>query len=345
MQHLVQALELFFPQAAAALEPHIELLKGLGAQGIDTPLRGRADLHQSGLAEDAEMLGGLGLADSQPGDDAADGERSAGKQLDDLQAAGFGQGAEGVEHAPVCPIRNILVKEYLGRGCGALPYHRGVRAGWQLVLAALLGIWLPWRMGFEFLDAAVLLLYGLLSTAAAAPAIAAALGSEQERPVLDAAREVPEAGALYRAIGRAAAIGWIEAMAVTAAGLATVNLASWHGRVVLPPAGVLASVAALSLGAALLTASAGARAAIEARSAAAAARELRGRCLLLIVAGLAGVRLLPGGWKTWFDAQMTPESLVRNAALATPALALGSAAIALRLARRSRGPRGRDNRP
>lgn len=129
--------------------------------------------------------------------------------------------------------------------------------GRYIAMAVLLGGYLPWRLGLEFLDAAVLVVYGCLSALFASP----------------------EQSVLWRAIGKAAMVGWGAALLLLVMGLVTVNITGWHGRLLLPPVAVLVSVAALS------------------------------------------------------------------GAAATAVLWAGSVLIVVRLARRSRGPRARDNHP
>ena len=199
--------------------------------------------------------------------------------------------------------------------------------GWQLVTVALLGCYLPWRLGFEFLDAGVVVVYGCLAALFVAPRITRRLGAERERRVLEVPREPPERGVLWREVGQAAAGGWGAALLLVGMGLVTVNITQWHGRVLLPPAAVLASVVVWSGSVAVLTSAVGARMALEARSAAEASRALRGRILLLLLAGFLAARLLPGEWREWFDAQMTPGRLARDVAVASAGLWAWSVAL------------------
>lgn len=199
--------------------------------------------------------------------------------------------------------------------------------GWQVAIAVLAGGYLPWRLGFEFLDAGVLVVYGCLAALFVAPRITRRLGAEQERRVLEVPREAPERRVLWREAGKAAAGGWGAALLLVGMGLITVNITQWHGRILLPAAAVLASVVVWSGSVAVLTSAVGARMALESRSAAEAARALRGRILLVLLAGFLGARLLPGEWREWFDAQMTPGRLARDVAAASAGLWAWSAAL------------------
>jgi len=203
--------------------------------------------------------------------------------------------------------------------------------GWYVAILVLLGGYLPWRLSFEFLDAGVLVVYGCLAALFVAPRITRRLGAEQERRVLAVPPEAPERRALWREVGKAAVGGWGAALLLVGMGLVTVNLAGWHGRILLPPAAVLASVVVWSGSVAVATSAVGARMALEARRAGEAARALRGRILLLLLAGLLASRLLAGEWREWFDAQMTPGRLARDVAVVSAGLWAWSAALLRRI--------------
>ena len=190
----------------------------------------------------------------------------------------------------------------------------------HVAIVVLLGGYVPWRLGFEFLDAGILLVYGCLAALFVAPRITRRLGTEQERRVLEVRREAPEWGVLWREVGKAAAGGWGMALLLVGVGLMVVNATGWHGRVLLPPAAVVVSVVVWSGSVAVLASAVGARMALESRRAAEAARGLRGRILLLLLAGFVVWELLPGEWRGWFDAQMTPGRLVRDVAVASVGL-------------------------
>jgi hypothetical protein len=192
--------------------------------------------------------------------------------------------------------------------------------GRQVAIVALLGGYLPWRLRFEFLDAGTLLVYGCLAALFVAPRITQRLGAEHERRVLEVRRKAPEWGVLWREVGKAAVGGWGMALLLVGVGLVVVNVTGWHGRVLLPPAAVLVSVVVWSGSVAVLASAVGARMALESRSAAEAARALRGRILLLLLAGFLVWELLPGEWREWFDAQMTPGRLARDVAVASVGL-------------------------
>lgn len=211
-----------------------------------------------------------------------------------------------------------------------LPGRAGGLAGmgWYLAIALLLGVYMPWRLGFEFLDAAILLFYSSLSSLLGGPLAARSVGSERERGLLDPAPAgTAHRPTLYGRVLAAAAAGWFAALVIVAGGLLAVNVTLWHGRALLPPVSVLLSLVVWSLSLAVVTAAAGARIALSASSGASAARTLRSRLLFILSLCVLAAQLLPGRWKTFFDAQMTAGRLARNVAIATPLLLLLGAAL------------------
>jgi hypothetical protein len=110
----VEALKVVLPKAAVALEPSLKLLERGGAQGIDAALRVHTNVNEAGVAEDAEMLGDLGLAEAEAADQVADGAGAVAQEFDDMKAVGLGEGAEGSHHGRgrICFKSYIRVKAY-----------------------------------------------------------------------------------------------------------------------------------------------------------------------------------------------------------------------------------------
>jgi hypothetical protein len=75
-----------------------ELLEWGETQGIDAALGVATNADEAGFAEDAEVLGNLGLAEAEAKDEIADGAGAAEQEFDDVEAVGFGEGAERGEH-------------------------------------------------------------------------------------------------------------------------------------------------------------------------------------------------------------------------------------------------------
>jgi hypothetical protein len=72
----VQALEVVLPKTAVTLDPYIQFAERGGAQGIDAALGIHSNIDKAGIAEDAEMLGDLRLAQAKAADEVADGARA-----------------------------------------------------------------------------------------------------------------------------------------------------------------------------------------------------------------------------------------------------------------------------
>ena len=68
MAGLGHAIEVVFelvevrgPEAAEGLEPRVDFLEGLGAETVEAALRVDGGFDEAGVAQDAEVLGDLGL--------------------------------------------------------------------------------------------------------------------------------------------------------------------------------------------------------------------------------------------------------------------------------------------
>src|SRR5271170_6827040 len=98
LQHAIEALEIAFPNASVPFDPDFELLQRRGAQCINPALRIHAHVHQSSVAEHAQMLRDLRLAQPEAVNHVADWSRAIAQQLDDLKAVGLGQRLQGFHH-------------------------------------------------------------------------------------------------------------------------------------------------------------------------------------------------------------------------------------------------------
>src|SRR5882724_10463073 len=127
-----------------------------------------------------------------------------------------------------------------------LPRRMGGTTGVLIYAFAMLalGILLPWHLGFDFLDAMVLLAYACLPALLVAPVVAESFAGDLERAQVP---ETPEERRrlLYAKVLTGALYGWISALLCTVTGLTTVNLSltSW----ILPPGLLAIDLAVLSL--------------------------------------------------------------------------------------------------
>ena len=109
-----------------------------------------------------------------------------------------------------------------------------------LTVVALFGVLVPLYKRYDFLDPVMLAAYFCLPVVLVAPMAADALAGSAES-AMNTVR-----GSLLVAF-----YGWGLGMVIIAAGMITVNAASWHGHLLLPAGRFLAAGAAFSIAAAL----------------------------------------------------------------------------------------------
>src|SRR6476620_8562955 len=93
------------------------------------------------------------------------------------------------------------------------------------------GILVPWWKGIEFLDSTVILASAVASLVFVAPMIASSFDKER----------------IGSQVIGAVGFAWIVAAVILANGVATVNMRHWLGKVVTPPAKILAVSLLLNL--------------------------------------------------------------------------------------------------
>src|SRR5277367_2887411 len=119
LQHAIQPLEIGFPNAPVPFDPDLQLFQWRRAQRINPALRVHANIHQSRVAEHAQMFRDLRLAQTQALDHIAHGARPFAQQFDDLKAIGLSQRLQGFHHGEceyasirICLSSYILVGGY-----------------------------------------------------------------------------------------------------------------------------------------------------------------------------------------------------------------------------------------
>ena len=167
---------------------------------------------------------------------------------------------------------------------------------------AVMGLLLPWQLGYGFLDLRVLLAYAGMALLFAAPVVAESFAGERER------NSVPSDPRLRRdlLLARTAAgalYGWVSPMAMMALGFASVNLHYRPQTFLLPPPLISFDLAMLTGLAALWVSSLAAAIGVRARDARRAKRTLRQGFLLSLVALIWFVRA--GGGRIETEAGMT----------------------------------------
>jgi hypothetical protein len=188
-------------------------------------------------------------------------------------------------------MRRAIIQEL----CQA-PRRMGGTTGVLIYAFALLGlgILLPWRLSFDFLDAMVLLAYACLPALLVAPVVAESFAGDHERAQIFSTVEERRRW-LYAKAAAGALYGWSSALLALVMGIATVSLSST--RWILPPALLAIDLALMSLAVSAFTAGIAATVSVRARSAKYAKRTLRQGFLLLLVLVLYYSRFMPVEWK------------------------------------------------
>jgi hypothetical protein len=106
----LEVVESRSPHEAIGSEPVVELAQGRGVHAIDASLSIAANLHQTRVAEDTEVLGDPGLAYSQGADQVADGALDLPQEVEDLTATGLRENLECLTHGVILPNSYIAVK-------------------------------------------------------------------------------------------------------------------------------------------------------------------------------------------------------------------------------------------
>jgi hypothetical protein len=177
-----------------------------------------------------------------------------------------------------------------------LPRRMGGTTGvliYAFALAAL-GILLPWRLSFDFLDAMILLAYACLPALLVAPVVAESFAGERERAQIPATSK-ERRQLLYAKVTAGVLYGWSSALLALVMGLVTVNLS--FARWILPPGLLAIDLAVLSLAVSASAAGISAAVSVKARNAKYAKRTLRQGFLLLLVLVIYYSRFMPVEWK------------------------------------------------
>ncbi len=205
--------------------------------------------------------------------------------------------------------------EILREDLAALPRRIGGRSGILMWIFAIvvMGLLLPWVLGYGFLDMPVLLAYVGMSSLFAGPLVAESIAGERER------HAVPNVPRLRRDLLLARVVvgvlyGWVSPLAMMVLGFAMVNLHYRPQTVLLPPPLISIDLALLTALAALLVASLAAAVAVRAPDARRAKRTLRQGFLLSLVAVILFAR--SGGWRVIAASFETQAGMTRVAGFA-----------------------------
>jgi ABC-2 type transport system permease protein len=191
---------------------------------------------------------------------------------------------------------------------------RGAGSYRPLILIAVLGIFVPLRMGPErFFGPFQLLIYTFFSAVVVTAVIADSFAGERERHTLETllATRLSDRAILFGKIGASIAYGWSIAMLCVLAGAITANVAHWQGHVLLYHDS--ASWLVLLLGpplAAGMVATAGVLVSLHAATVRQAQQTLMVGFMVFFFGAIFGGNNLPTAWKVWFSGILVSWSAV-----------------------------------
>lgn len=173
-----------------------------------------------------------------------------------------------------------------------------------LVMIAILGILVPFKMGPDkFFSPAQLLLFTFLSAVSTSAVIADSFAGERERHTLETllASRLSDRAILFGKVSASLCYGWLIAILCVLTGTITVNIVNWHGTVLLFHD--TASWLILLLGPPLIggvMATAGVLVSLHAATVRQAQQTLMTGFLVVFLGAAFGSNYLPADWKAWF---------------------------------------------
>ncbi|HLH41860.1 MAG TPA: ABC transporter permease [Bryobacteraceae bacterium] len=209
--------------------------------------------------------------------------------------------------------KEILLERSAGGGGNYRPLAGGNNR--PLILIAVLGIFVPLRMGPErFFSPFPLSIYTFVSAIVVTAVIADSFAGERERHTLETllATRLSDRAILFGKIAASIAYGWSISMLCVLAGTIAANVARWQGHVLLYHDS--ASWLLLLLGpplAACMVATAGVLVSLRAATVRQAQQTLMVGSMVLFFAAIFGGANLPTAWKAWFSGILVSWPAVR----------------------------------
>ena len=173
-----------------------------------------------------------------------------------------------------------------------------------LILIVVFGIFVPLRMGPErFFSAVGLLAPTFFSGVVITAVIADSFAGERERHTLETllASRLSDRSILFGKIAACMVYGWVISVSCILAGAITVNIANWHGQILMFHDA--ASWLFLLLGPPLLgcaIAAAGVLVSLHSTTVRQAQQTLSVALVVVFIAAIFGSSMLPMDWKAWF---------------------------------------------
>ena len=202
----------------------------------------------------------------------------------------------------IADFLTVLWKEWkeivMERSAGSAGSYR------PLILIAVFGVFMPFRMGPErFFSVAGLMAPTFFSAIVITTVIADSFAGERERHTLETllASRLSDRAILFGKIAACMAYGWLVSLACILAGAVTVNIANWHGQILMfhdAASWLLLSLGPLLLGGTIATA--GVLVSLHAPTVRQAQQTLSVAFVVVVVGTIFGSSMLPADWQTWF---------------------------------------------
>jgi hypothetical protein len=209
------------------------------------------------------------------------------------------------------------------------PERIGGAQGILLAAAFLagLGVWLPWRMGFEILDPFLQLVYASLAPLFQQRITAESFAEDKNRRMLEGWWDppCPQPEFLLGKLLATAILGWAGALAAQALCFLTLRVA--HGAWILPEAPLLAALLAMGAAFSLFSACAGAALALRVHTPAEARRSVRGMFLAFLALLVLFGPYAPAPLKGWIGERLLAGNLAVTAGVAVALLLVASAVL------------------
>ncbi|HEV8412216.1 MAG TPA: ABC transporter permease [Bryobacteraceae bacterium] len=173
-----------------------------------------------------------------------------------------------------------------------------------LILIAVFGIFVPFRMGPErFFSAIGLLAPTFFSAVVITTVIADSFAGERERHTLETllASRLSDQSILFGKIAACMAYGWLISVSCILAGVLTVNVTNWHGQILIfhdAASWLLLLLGPPLLGGAIATA--GVLVSLHATTVRQAQQTLSVGFAVVLIGTIFGSSMLPMDWRAWF---------------------------------------------
>ena len=228
----------------------------------------------------------------------------------------------------ITDIRSVMWKEWreILRQSGS----KRSTAGASVLMMAIMGIFMPWQAGIEWLTTpASLGLWVVIPVLLIATAVADSFAGERERRTLETllATRLSDRAILFGKIGATVSYAWVMAQVVLLIALVVVNVRFWDGQLLLYRADVALGGLGLSFLMASLMSTIGILVSLRANSVKQAQQTLGLAVFILAWAPILALQLLPAEWEARLGQAL--KAFLASGADWTQAILIVAAALAV----------------